>query len=298
MEPPSFVQTPAHLESYTPTKTYPCYSSPVSGRIRAAFTPGAKGIKSVIYRIKYCGPSNQVKRYVGQTANFVKRISAHFSRANNSEKNPLSNDLRRSPARFNVGIIQTVNPEKRDDAEKAVITALGTTRLGYNRRNGGGGGKPQPNATLPMAVQESVFRVLKRNYTDPKHYPFISLNGRVSHKIPRKILRLKHRAYDIMRTAPDGARTHYIGYTSSSIAKRLYPHISYANHPDKAPLSFYQDLHRHPEEFTFAVLKTNFLRRLHLPLPYVEELYTRFYQWRGEALFNKTRGRNGSWSAQ
>jgi hypothetical protein len=224
-------------------------------------------------------------------------VSSHLSLANCHKQSSLYADLRRSPEKFSVGIIQRTSRNNLDAIEKKCITVLDTIHSGYNIRNGGGGGKTQPQIAVSKKQVEKAFAILKKTYHSPKHYPLSIYRGRIVHRVPRSIAKRTCQIYDIMRTTREGKKIHYIGYTSTSVARRLSSHLCYANNAKSTSSLMYQQMHNVPGEFSIAVLESKRLQKRGIPLPIIEELYTRLLKERGESLYNKTCGRNGSWSA-
>lgn len=277
---------------WTPDKVYP-FNRLLTGGIGVEWTPTAKGKflnRVVVYQIKNVHNS---KRYVGQTGDFCKRMASHSCAANRNEGAPLSRALRAHPNDFVVGAIETKDP---DMFETSLIKLKNTIAHGYNRRNGGGGGKARQRVIMDPKVLKKALQTFTTSYESPMKYPLTKSKSRLEQTLPKKVREEKDVVYCIQRRSPTGKVFRYIGCTERKVVHRLQEHLSGANHyrsMRNRHNRLYKKMHRFPEQCFVSIIK--FQGELaKLPVHIREQIAIQFYKnQKGCTLFNENCGGGG-----
>jgi len=293
VQPPTSPHTPPrpilpHRDKWTPDKSYPLKRSPISKCIRILFTPnGKEKFKNPgVYRFK-----KQNKRYIGQSLNPNRRMEQHRS-AFKSPQSPFEQEVAASPDDFEVGIVQSGSEDSLDSLERQAIQAKQSIQHGYNRRNGGGGGKSQPKSKISKELFDSALETFKKSLTSPEEYPFSRIRGKLRAQLPPKEAKMRFQIYDIIERTKKGT-VHYPGYTTTTLAKRIQGYCSRANNPKKYPKPLFRAMHDHPEHFRIARIDTLCIKNI--PLQIREQIVIQALKDRGETVRNSNRGGGGGW---
>lgn len=215
----------------------------VDSSLRVQFSPGAKKYsrgKALIYKIKH---KETKLAKVGLTYQGIeKRTQQHLSCARHPEKDRGQSELyeamRRSPTKFQVGVVATLDEmdvdgdscdeyEKLGKLETAVILDHGTLDRGFNKVKGGAGGtiseEPDTGTFFPpesYLTPEKSYKIKQRKIGRGRRL-FVDSSPRGAKKT--------HIVYGFRRD--DGKWL--IGETTQSFRKRMYGYHHAFNHPEK-----------------------------------------------------------------
>ncbi len=228
---------------FTPKKSYPLFKTIENREIKYKidFSPDTKkelkrqkenGV-GVIYRFK----NDENKRYEGRSETGIDRAIQHLNNAANDTESPLYDAIRKKPESFTFGIVAKADsPSKLDKLEILAIDIHDTTKTGYNRRRGGGGGhaikavqhikktEKQKDKTrdIVKAVKEVYEKVLWRDLD-----PVGSTRGAFKFNFTENEKKKKDQIYVIQHKTSNQT---YLGRTTQTIAKRFARHIFDINH--------------------------------------------------------------------
>ena len=279
--------------------------SPNSGRIRFDFTPGIRKLlaakKRYIYSIK-----NHVKqrRYVGISGQCRGRLSHHAWSFNHPEKakTPLSRDAHEHPDHFSVGLVRALS--ENDDgqaAETAVIVGTDSLENGYNTRLGGGGGVCQPvssQETTAFTIDHVVAKIRENFHPSKKRLLKIRADRLIS-PFTKNEATMKNAVYEFLfdPTGDKKDRIHHIGYTTTTLGKRMSAHFSCINNKESKggrSISLYREIRAHPEQVKVRTFDIKSLTSEGIPLPMLERAFMKFFVERGEQVRNIKGGGKGS----
>ena len=297
-------------DPFTPAVSYPLRRSPSSGKIRVQLTPGIKQrLKQRIpqlYRIKRARPEDRSmeERLIGVTEQPDGRLGAYLSGFNNPEKagTRLARDVSAHPDKFEFGLIRSLSQEEdMGEAETAAIVAKDSIRHGYNLRKGGGGGrarKTTPEQQSPYTLDE-VVAMIEEDYHSPEFKLFKRDKGRLVPTLFESDEKRKNVVYEFLfdPTSKKEDRTHHVGYTTTSLKKRMSNHASNLNNPQSRgarTISLYQEMLGHEKDVKIRVFNTEKLREKGVPAWQLEQAFMQFFEQRGEKVRNAGAGGKGS----
>jgi len=295
LQPPTSPRTPQRptvprKDEWTPAKSYPLSRSPESKRIRILFTPNGKQSfqQPGIYRFRH---REDDKRYIGQSCDLKHRMEQHRS-SFKSPQSPFEQAVAATPESFEVGIVRSASEDALDTLEKQAIKAKRSIQNGYNRREGGGGGKSQPKTKIAPELFTSALETFKNAYTEPKEYPFTRIRGKLRAQLPEKEAKMRFQIYDIIERTKEKT-VHYPGYTTTALAVRIQGYCTRANNPNKYPKPLFRAMNDHPERFHVACIDTSCIADI--PLQIREQIIIQALKDKGEAVRNSNRGGGGGW---
>ena len=300
---------PTEAEQNTPQRSYKLMRSPTSGSVRVPLTPGGKkALKqgSVLYRFKREGQGDEddEKRLIGFSDQADGRLRFYIWGFNHPEEqgSQFAREVAASPEKFEFGVIRTVPPEEDPGkAETEAIEAKDSIRRGYNQRKGGGGGRARRTSQqqkCPYSLDE-VVKMIREDYESPVARPLKRRGGELVPTVADSDKKMKNVVYEFLFDPSENKedRVHHVGFTTTTLAKRMSGHKSSLNNPQSRgaqTISLYQEILAHPEYVKVRVFNIESLLRKGVPVWMLESAFMKFFSERGERVRNEGAGGKGS----
>jgi hypothetical protein len=299
----------AEADQHTPQKSYKLLRSPTSGSVRVDMTPGGKkALKqgSVLYRFKRESEDDEVdeKRLIGFSDQADGRLRFYIWGFNHPEEqgSQLAREVAASPEKFEFGVIRTVSPEEDPkEAETAAIEAKDSIRRGYNQRKGGGGGRARstsPQQECPYSLEE-VVKMIQEDYESPVARTLKRKGGKLVPVVAESDKKMRNVVYEFLFDPSEKKedRVHHVGFTTTTLAKRMSSHQSCLNRPQSRgarTISLYPEILAHPEHVKVRVFNIEKLLSRGVPVWMLESAFMKFFSERGERVRNEGAGGKGS----
>jgi hypothetical protein len=272
-------------------------------------TPGGKkALKqgSVLYRFKRESEDDEVdeRRLIGFSDQADGRLRFYIWGFNHPEEqgSQLAREVAASPEKFEFGVIRTVSPEEDPkEAETAAIEAKDSIRKGYNQRKGGGGGRARstsPQQECPYSLDE-VVKMIQEDYESPVARPLKRKGGKLVPVVAESDKKMRNVVYEFLFDPSEKKeeRVHHVGFTTTTLAKRMSSHKSSMNNPRSRgfrTISLYPEIVAHPEHVKVRVFNIESLLRRGVPVWMLESAFMKFFSERGERVRNEGAGGKGS----